>query len=495
MYLSLHKCLDITFLWKKFPVLLISLYYSLGILCYFHTGVALVLFLIFSPLLIPCAPNHSYKHTLISIVTTLLGFSFTNLKIDLPPRSILPLYGSARVHINGLEKQDFFFGPGYIYRGIITSFSSPSKNYSFLPCSIYSKDKSYIIDCDYLITGELCKSKSLQYTLKPQKGITWEPIPNTFSLAELRFRCKKCVQKFLRKRLSNKHIFSLISALSTGNSPNLIVKYHFSRLGLSHLLVISGFHFSILALLAKKILDFFFSEPITTIFLLLFTISYGIYVGPQASSMRAGLIIYIYLLGRLIGRKSPPLNTLGGALLIQLLGNPLLLFQIGFQLSYVATLGILLFFPSYKKKLEKLLPRRDYAYLNPLLKVYQIMINFIRNQLALLFSSHILLLPVLLYHFSSFPILTFFYNLLIPVLISFCFITLPFLLIPGIMFIPQIVASFLWIIVMYAPQSLNVEVYCPFMPWTGVLIFLSLSFMYKLFDYNIQRKNLFFDCL
>ena len=425
----------------------------------------------------------------------LLGISFASLKIDLPQASKFPLYGSAVVHINCIEKQAFFFGSGYAYRGIIKSFCTPSKNYHSIPCSIYTNDKSYTIDCDYLITGELSESKYFQYNLKPKKGISWEPIKNTFSMAELRFRCKNFVQKFLQKKFSNKHIYSLISTLSTGNSPDLIVKYHFSRLGLSHLLVISGFHFSILALLAKKILDIFFSQQITTIFLLLLTVSYGIYVGPQASSMRAGLIIYIYLVGRLLGRKSPPLNTLGCALLIQLLINPLLLFQVGFQLSYVATFGILLFFPSSKRKLEKLLPQRDYAHLNLLLKLYQIIIDFIRNQVALLFSSHVLLLPVLLYHFSYFPILSFFYNLIIPILISFCLITLPFLLIPGIIFVTKIIASFLWTIVMYAPQCLNVEIYCPFISHTPVLIFLTLIFMYKLFDYNSQRKNLFLDCI
>lgn len=476
-------------------MLLISLYYSLGILCYFHTCLALLELIIFSPVWIPFNYNHWYKHALISIVIMLLGISFTSLKINLPQASKFPLYGSAVVHIHCVEKQAFFFGSGYVYRGIIKSFSTPSKNYSHIPCSIYTNAKPYNIDCDYVITGELSEAKSFQYNLKPKKGINWEPIKNTFSMAELRFRCKNFVQKFLKKKFSNKHIYSLISTLSTGNSPDLIVKYHFSRLGLSHLLVISGFHFSILALLAKKILDIFFSQQITTIFLLLLTVSYGIYVGPQASSMRAGLIIYIYLVGRLFGRKSPPLNTLGCALLIQLLINPLILFQIGFQLSYVATFGILLFFPSYKRKLETLLPRRDYAHLNLLMKLHQILIDFIRNQVALLFSSHVLILPVLLYHFSYFPILSFFYNLIIPILISFCLITLPFLLIPGILFVTQIIASFLWTIVVYAPQCLNVEIYCPFISRTSVLIFLALIFMYKLFDYNSQRKNLFLDCV
>lgn len=491
MYLSFHSALDANFLWKKFPILFTSLYYGLGILFYFHPFLGIPIFVILSPLLIQSSSNIRYKYALISIFIMVLGLVLTHWKVHLPKESTLPLCGSAVVHITSIEKQDFFFGSGYVYSGIIRSFHAPLKNYSSLPCTIYAKNKSYSIDCDYVITGELRESRPFQYRLKPNKGVTWNPIEGTFSLAEFRFRCKNSVQKFLKKKFSDRHIYSLLSTLSTGNAPNLIVKHHFARLGLSHLLVISGFHFSVLAFFIKKILDIFFSQQVTTIFLLILTVSYGIYVGPQASSMRAGLVIYIYLLGRLFGRKSPPLNALGCALFIQLLINPLLLFHIGFQLSYAATFGILLFFPCYKRKLEKFLPERDCSHRNLLLKVHQVLINLIRNQLALLFSSHTLLLPILLYHFSFFPILSVFYNLIIPILMSFCLITLPFLLIPGIAFITQTIASFLWTLVMYAPESLNLEIYFPFVSCILLLLFLSLIFMYKLFHYSSQKQNLF----
>lgn len=493
MYLSFHSLLDANFLWKKFSVLFISLYYGLGILFYFHPFLAIPIFVILSPLWIQSSSNIRYKYALISTLIMLLGLVLTHWRVHLPKESTLPLCGSAVVHITSIEKQDFFFGSGYVYSGMIRSFQSPLKNYSSLPCSIYAKNKSYTIDCDYVITGQLRESRPFQYRLKPTRGVTWKPIANTFSLAELRFRCKNSVQKFLQEKFSDRDIYSLISTLSTGNAPNLIVKHHFARLGLSHLLIISGFHFSVLALFAKKILDIFFSQQITTIFLLLLTVSYGIYVGPQASSMRAGLVIYIYLLGRLLGRKSPPLNALGCALFIQLLINPLILFHIGFQLSYAATFGILLFFPCYKRKLEKFLPQRDFSHTNLCLKFHQVIIDLIRTQVALLLSSHILLLPILLYHFSCFPIISFFYNLIIPILMSLCLITLPFLLIPGIRFITQTISSFLWILVMYAPESLNIEIYFPFISCILLLLFLSVIFMYKLFHYSSQKQNLFLD--
>lgn len=426
----------------------------------------------------------------------LLGIIFTHWQISLPKKSKLPLHGTALTHITTVEKQTFFFGSGYVYSGTIRSFSSSNDIlYSSLPCKIYTKNKSYTINCDYIITGELKESIPFQYCLKPEKGIVWKPCAQTFSLAELRFRCKNFVQKFLKNQFPDKHIHSFISTLATGNTPNLIISHHFRRLGLSHLLVISGFHFSVLILFTKKILDLFFSEQLTTIFLLLFVTGFGMYIGPTASSMRSGLVIHIYLLGRLLGRKSPPLNALGCALLIQLLMHPLLLFQIGFQFSYAATFGILLFFSSYSRKLNKFLPKRNDSVTNIFVKLYQIIRDAIRNQLALLLSSHTLLLPILLYHFSGFPILSFFYNLIVPILVSLCLLTVPFLWIPGIKFITETIVSFLLTTVMYAPESLNIEVYFPFIPCIVLLIFLTLLFIYKLFLYSKQNQNLFLDNL
>lgn len=426
----------------------------------------------------------------------LCGVVFTHCQINLPKKSELPLYGKALTHITNVEKQTFFFGSAHVYNGIIKAFSSSNDLlYSSLPCKIYTKNKAYLVNCDYIITGELKESTPFQYCLKPQKATVWKPCLGTFSIAELRFRCKNFVQKFLQNQFRDKHIYSLISTLATGNTPNLIISHHFRRLGLSHLLVISGFHFSILILFAKKILDLFFSELLTTIFLLLLVTGYSVYIGPAGSSMRAGLVIHIYLLGRLFGRKNSPLNALGCALLIQLLMNPLLLFNIGFQFSYAATFGILLFFSSYSEKLNQLLPKRNHSIMNIFPKLYQIAIDTIRNQLALLLSSHTLLLPILLYHFSGFTILSFFYNLVVPILVSLCLLTVPFLWIPGIKFITEAIASFLLTIVMYAPESLNIELYFPFIPSILLLIFLTLLFIYKLFLYSKENQNLFLDYL
>lgn len=77
--------------------------------------------------------------------------------------------------------------------------------------------------------------------------------------------------------------------------------------------------------------------------------------GPSVS--RAGLMATLVLLGDLLRRERNVVNTLGAAAFILLLIHPALLFDLGFQLSVSATLGILLFARPLQQRLRPLLER------------------------------------------------------------------------------------------------------------------------------------------
>ena len=63
--------------------------------------------------------------------------------------------------------------------------------------------------------------------------------------------------------------------------------------------------------------------------------------GLAASAVRAGLMLTLYLTGRVLRRMTDGYNTLAAAAFCMLVFNPLYLFDIGFQLSYLAVLSIL----------------------------------------------------------------------------------------------------------------------------------------------------------
>ncbi|MDD5071381.1 MAG: ComEC/Rec2 family competence protein [Patescibacteria group bacterium] len=125
----------------------------------------------------------------------------------------------------------------------------------------------------------------------------------------------------------------------------------FSQAGLSHIVAISGLHISILAALVMGF-SLGIGLPRRKAFWLagLFLLVYIFLIGLPASAMRAGLMGFLVLWAMNLGRLNKLTNSLVLAAAILLLINPKLLRDdIGFQLSFLAVLGIAYFFPIFRK--------------------------------------------------------------------------------------------------------------------------------------------------
>jgi len=116
---------------------------------------------------------------------------------------------------------------------------------------------------------------------------------------------------------------------------------NFRKTGLYHLLVIAGLHVGLLVLLASSLLRLFpLGEPSRRLIVLALLMSYSVLVEQRAPTLRATLMISLYLLARLLYRNHSALNSIGLAALILLLSRPAWLFESGFQLSFSAALLI-----------------------------------------------------------------------------------------------------------------------------------------------------------
>ncbi len=115
----------------------------------------------------------------------------------------------------------------------------------------------------------------------------------------------------------------------------------FRNTGLYHLLVIAGLHVGLLTLLVEFLLRWLGCGRVTRSILVLgFLAVYALLVEQRAPTLRATLMIGLYLLARIIDREHSPLNALGGVALILLYARPAWLFESGFQLSFSAALLI-----------------------------------------------------------------------------------------------------------------------------------------------------------
>lgn len=116
----------------------------------------------------------------------------------------------------------------------------------------------------------------------------------------------------------------------------------FRATGLYHLLVIAGLHVGLLTLLVECLLRWMGCGRVTRAFLLLgFLAVYALLVEQRAPTLRATLMIALYLVARILDRDHSPLNAVGGVALMLLYYRPAWLYESGFQLSFAAALLII----------------------------------------------------------------------------------------------------------------------------------------------------------
>jgi len=321
---------------------------------------------------------------------------------------------------------------------------------------------------DYLISNVcLHKEHPHFFTLKTEKNTTWTPL-KAASFAEWRFRAKEKMRSWTHKRFQDRAVQHLITGLITGQKASRAQLSQFEQVGLSHLLVISGFHFAVLTGFLTFLLRSFVPRKLFVCIVMCWMSLYFLYIGETASTARAWIGIMTYLMGGLLDRQHSSLNTLGVSLLIGLASNPMIVLDLGFQLSFSATFGILLLYLPVEKWLCQLFPKRTLAVLKQLTLIDQcgsLLSAYLRKMLSLNLSVLSFTLPVVLFHFHRFTPLCLFYNLFFPPLFSLVIPSL--ILVFFLPFLLPIVESYTHLLlrlVIYAPKKLMFSLGCSSCP-------------------------------
>jgi competence protein ComEC len=132
----------------------------------------------------------------------------------------------------------------------------------------------------------------------------------------------------------------------------------FNATGTAHIIAISGFNIAILAGLFFRLFSrlggrwWGLAGTIVTLTL------YALLAGASPSVVRAAIMGSLSLLGQQIGRRQAGLNTLAGTAMAMCLFNPNLLWDASFQLSFAATLGLILYAELLESGFRSLLARR-----------------------------------------------------------------------------------------------------------------------------------------
>lgn len=174
------------------------------------------------------------------------------------------------------------------------------------------------------------------------------------------------------------------------------VQQAFRETGTAHILAVSGFNISILAALLSGIFKRVLKGFWPLLFVVLGITLFSLMVGGQASVVRAAIMGVVAQIGLAIGRRQTAWNSLVFTAAAMAAINPFVLWDIGFQLSFSATLGIILFGDSLTDAAQSISQRLfppSYA-----ARIGEWLAEFVLITLA----AQVMTLPISVYHFHTF---------------------------------------------------------------------------------------------
>ncbi len=181
----------------------------------------------------------------------------------------------------------------------------------------------------------------------------------------------------------------------------------FQRSGLTHLLVVSGFNVSIVALLVFYLLRLIglSFRRLRIALSMLAVLFYCLVVGLEPSVVRALIVIEFIFIARFLERKPDIGNLTAAAALVTIMLRPYDLFDIGFQLSYGAVFSLVFLYPSFERLFISKKIRKEKTFF----------LKWAHSSLQGFFGSlsvFLGLLPVFLYHFHRVSIIGLAINIL-----------------------------------------------------------------------------------
>jgi competence protein ComEC len=266
----------------------------------------------------------------------------------------------------------------------------------------------------------------------------------------LRFRTK-LINTLGKLGLDNDEL-AVVSALALGYKDNLSneIRHFYSSSGAMHILAVSGLHVGIVYGMIMFFLSFVRTRKLSIlkiIIVILFVWFYAMLTGLSPSVMRASLMFTIAAIGSLQKHKSLSLNSVAISAFILLVYNPLNIVDIGFQLSYIAVIGIIIFQP----------------YFNGLFEIKNKLLKWFWSITTVSVAAQIATAPLCIYYFNQFSNYFLLTNyILIPVstvAIWLCIITFVF---SGIGFLGAFLANILAFVVKFMNLSVRFIESLPF---------------------------------
>lgn len=202
------------------------------------------------------------------------------------------------------------------------------------------------------------------------------------------------------------------------------IKKLYSENGIAHIMAISGVHVAIIGMtlygfLRKLRIGRFISGTFSIAIIIL----YGIMTGMSSSTERAVIMLILSIAAEYFGRKTDAPTSMGFAMIIMVLGNPYVILDAGFQLSFAAITGVTVVAPQLRKLLRmfkcfiKEADEKKKQKHKKIISLRKMIIKLI-DALVVGIASFITTTPVIIYYYYQFPPYSILINLIVIPLVS-----------------------------------------------------------------------------
>ena len=281
----------------------------------------------------------------------------------------------------------------------------------------YEHLQSAVIGLCFVVLGALLMQRALQ----EPSSVSRLDRSKTYFLAQ---RAK------LLDRLSESgvdgSVYAVVAAMTLGDKSQLTKELRdtYAVSGASHILALSGLHLGIIYTLLSLLLSRRRWQVISQVVIIVCIWLFVFLVGMSASVVRSAVMITVYALLSLGHRDKMSVNTLAFAAIVMLLFNPKSLFDVGFQLSFMAVLAILLFYPLFESVLSQ-----QFLFGHRLFR-------WLWTTLAVSCAAQIGVAPLIAYYFGRFSCYFLLTNLVVvPAATLILYLSLLVLLIPSLAYL------------------------------------------------------------
>lgn len=202
------------------------------------------------------------------------------------------------------------------------------------------------------------------------------------------------------------------------------IKKLYSENGIAHIMAISGVHVAIIGMTLYGFLrKLRIGRLISGTFSIAIIILYGIMTGMSSSTERAVIMLILSIAAEYFGRKTDAPTSMGFAMIIMVLGNPYVILDAGFQLSFAAITGVTVVAPQLRKLLrmfKRFIKEADEKKKQKHKKIMSLrkMIIKLIDALVVGIASFITTTPVIIYYYYQFSPYSILINLIVIPLVS-----------------------------------------------------------------------------